>query len=111
MMLKPDRTVSPGVAYLISKELQEILWNIHKETPYIPSLFDLRKGHGQTQHIYHICLVPYYEKKYTVELENQFAIRITILRTDTGLLMRLSSKRLEDKYRQSPPGLQQGDLF
>lgn len=112
-MVKPDKTVSPGVANLIPPELQEILWNLHQATPLIPSIFDLRRGKGQhTQHIHHICLLPYYDKKHTEQLA-QLAlnnIRITVLRTDNGWLMRLSNRLLEAQYEEMP-GPEQGSLF
>ena len=109
----PMKTVSPGVARLIPLDLQEIIWTIHATNPLLPSIFEFSKGKARyTQHINHLCLLPYYNQSHTVKfyqpLDN---LRVTILMTDTCLLMRLSSKRLEDKYSQSPPGLQQGDLF
>lgn len=108
-----QRTVSPGIKYLISEELQNILWEIHREKPLSPSsIFDLRQGRiRQTQNIYHLCL-PYYDKRHIVQLSQPALdnIRITILRTDKGWLMRLSNRLLEAKYAQMS-GPEQGTLF
>lgn len=115
-MPSPERTVSPGITRLIPPELQEILWSLHAAHPLLPSIFNLRKGKGlYTQHVDHLCLLPYYDKRHTVELPQPLHdIRITILQTDTGLLMRLSNKALEAELSQQPPvpeRPEQGQLF
>lgn len=112
-MPPPKRTVSPGVACLIPPKLQEILWALHQEQPLLPSIFDLRKGQGRyTQHIDHLCLLPYYDQHHTVEVEKPLDdIRITILPVETGLLMRLSNKALEAGQTQKPAAPEQGELF
>lgn len=107
------RMVSPGVANLIPVDLQTFIWSLYEATPLIPSIFDLRRGHGQyTQHVYHICLLPYYDKKHTAQLAQPSLnnIRVTVLSTNNGLLMRLSNKLLETQYGEKP-GPEQGTLF
>lgn len=112
-MQTPEKTVSPGVAHLIPLELQEILWSLHQTNPLLPSVFEMRKGKGRyIQQIYHMCLLPYYNKRHTVEIAQPLHdIRVTILQNKTGLLMRLSNKQLESKYSQSSAGPEQGELF
>lgn len=112
-METPIRTVSPGVARLIPLNLQEIIWMIHAANPLLPSIFELSKGKARyTQHINHLCLLPYYNKRHTVKLSQPALddIRITVLRTDSGWLMRLSNRLLEGQYGEKP-GPEQGSLF
>lgn len=112
-MQTPIRTVSPGVARLIPPDLQEIIWTIHAANPLLPSIFELSKGRKHyTQHINHLCLLPYYNQSHTVKfyqpLDN---LRVTILMTGKGLLMRLSNRKLEIELRQKLAGPEQGELF
>lgn len=112
-MSQPDRIVSPGVNHLVTKELQDYLWFIHKLQPLSPSIFDLRRGKGRnTQHINHLCLQPYYDKRHTVQLSQPALddIRITVLSSDKGWLMRLSNRLLEAQYARIY-GPEQGTLF
>ncbi len=112
-MPQPGRTVSPGVSRLIPKEPQDILWSLHEANPLLPSIFELRKGRGTyIQSIRQICLIPYFNQIFSVELANPLHdIRVTILQTDTGLLMRLSNKKLEAELSRHPRGPEQGELF
>lgn len=115
-MQPPKKSVSPGVKTLIPSELQAILWALHEAQPLLPCIFDLRKGRGRyVQHINHLCLLPYYDQVHTVELAKPLNdISITLLRTDTGLLMRLSNKQLEQelsKQSLEPDEPAQGQLF
>lgn len=112
-MPSPERAVSPGVARLIPPELQEFIWVIHEEIPLLPSIFDLRKGKGRyTQHVDHLCLLPYHDKRHTIEIAQPLNdLRITLLQTETGILMRLSNKQLEAEYSHQPTGPEQGELF
>lgn len=112
-MLAPNKSISPGVARLIPKKLQEILWNLFEDNPLLPSVFDLRKGKGRyLQSINHMCL-PDYDQWHKVSASNPIDdIRVTILKTDSGqLLMRLSNKKLEAEMSQLPSGPEQGELF
>lgn len=108
----PNRSVSPGVTRLIPPELQEILWNLHQDQPLLPSIFDLRKGQGRyTQHINQICLLPYFYKHHTIELAQPLDnLRLTVLQTEAGLLMRLSSKTLEAELSHQSNRLKQGEF-
>lgn len=113
-MQTPKKAVSPGASYLIPLELQEILWSLHQANPLLPSIFEMRRGRGRyTQQIYHICLLPYLNTRHTVEIAYQplHDIRVTILQTENGLLMRLSNKQLEAAYSQQQTGPEQGELF
>ncbi len=113
VMPEHDRSISPGVANLVSPELQDHLWAIHHLQPLTPSIFDLRRGHGRyIQHISHLCLLPYYDQQHTVKLSQPALddIRITVLRTTSGWLMRLSNRLLEDRYGKRS-GPEQGNLF
>ena len=106
------RSVSPGVARLIPKELQEILWTLHQEHPLLPSIFELKSRGRYTQHINHLCLLPYYDQHHTVKIAQPINdIRVTILQTDNSLLMRLSNKQLEADLSPSQIGPEQGELF
>lgn len=112
-MQPPERQISPGVASLVSPQLQDILWSLHEAHPLLPSIFDLHKKGRYKQTINHLCLLPYYNKRHTIEVAQPLDdIRITILRTDTCLLMRLSNKQLEaDHSHLQTPGPEQGELF
>lgn len=111
-MPQPSRTVSPGVSRLIPKELQDILWSLHEANPLLPSIFELRKGRGTyIQSIRQICLIPYFNQIFSVELSPLHDIRVTILQTDTGLLMRLSNKKLEAELSRQLGESKQGELF
>lgn len=113
-MLIPNKSVSPGVAHLVSPELQEILWALFEANPLLPSVFDLRKGKGRyMQSVNHMCL-PHYDQFHKITVSEPLDdIRITILQTDAGLLMRLSNKQLEADFsqRQFRSGAEQGKLF
>lgn len=112
-MPEQNRIISPGVRHLIMPELQDYLWAIHSNMPLSPSIFDLRRGKGKGLHIQHISLCPFYEKKYyTVQISQPVLddIRITVLRIDTGWLMRLSNRQLETQYGKMS-GPEQGFLF
>lgn len=108
-----QRTVSPGINNFVSEELQTILWDIHRENPLSPSIFDLRHGRGRhTQNIYHLCLLPYYHKRHIMQMSQPALdnIRITVLRTGKGWLMRLSNRLLEAQYGERS-GPEQETLF
>jgi len=108
-MQQPEKTVSQGVARLIPPELQDILWALHQEHPLLPSVFDLRGKGRYKQLINHLCLLPIYHKRHIVEVAHPLDdIRITILQTETGLLMRLSNKALDSHHSAEP---EQGELF
>lgn len=112
-MHEHDRRVSPGVANLVSPELQDHLWAIHRLQPLTPSIFDLRRGRGRhIQHISHLCLLSHYDQQHTVKLSQPALddIRITVLMTASGWLMRLSNRLLEAQYGKRP-GPEQGNLF
>lgn len=111
-MLTPNRSISPGVARLIPADLQEILWSLHQDHPLLPSVFDLRKGKGRyMQSINHMCL-PDYDQWHKVSVSSPLDdIRVTILKTDSGQLMRLSNKQLEAEFNQMSLKPEQGELF
>lgn len=106
-----EKVISPGVAQLIPAELQEFLWSLHEANPLLSSIFELRKGRSPyTQHISR--LIPYSNQRHTIEIAHPLHdIKITILQTETSLLMRLSSKQLEADLSRQPPGPEQGHLF